>query len=51
MKTMLENAKAAKAQVAKLTTQEKNQALLAMADALLSNMGARLDRIREFYRR
>ena len=37
MKTMLENAKAAKAQVAKLTTQEKNQALLAMADALLSH--------------
>ena len=37
MKQMLENAKAAKAQVAKLTTQEKNQALLAMADALLSH--------------
>ena len=37
MKTMLENAKAAKAQVAKLTTQEKNDALLAMADALLSH--------------
>ena len=37
MKTMLENAKAAKAQVAKLTTQEKNNALLAMADALLSH--------------
>ena len=37
MKTMLENAKAAKAQVAKLTTQEKNQALLAMADTLLSH--------------
>ena len=37
MKTMLENAKAAKAQVAKLTTQEKNQALLAMADALLAH--------------
>ena len=37
MKQMLENAKAAKAQVAKLTTQEKNDALLAMADALLSH--------------
>lgn len=37
MKQMLENAKAAKAQVARLTTQEKNQALLAMADALLSH--------------
>ena len=40
MKTMLENAKAAKAQVAKLTTQEKNNALLAMADALLSHQEA-----------
>ena len=40
MKTMLENAKAAKAQVARLTTQEKNQALLAMADALLSHQEA-----------
>ena len=40
MKTMLENAKAAKAQVAKLTTQEKNQTLLAMADALLSHQEA-----------
>ena len=40
MKTMLENAKAAKAQVAKLTTQEKNDALLAMADALLSHQEA-----------
>ena len=40
MKTMLENAKAAKAQVAKLTTQEKNQALLVMADALLSHQEA-----------
>ena len=40
MKTMLENAKAAKAQVAKLTTQEKNQALLAMAAALLSHQEA-----------
>ena len=40
MKQMLENAKAAKAQVAKLTTQEKNDALLAMADALLSHQEA-----------
>ena len=40
MKTMLEKAKSAKAQVAKLTTQEKNQALLAMADALLSHQEA-----------
>ena len=40
MKQMLENAKAAKAQVAKLTTQEKNNALLAMADALLSHQEA-----------
>ena len=40
MKTMLENAKAAKAQVARLTTQEKNQALLAMAAALLSHQEA-----------
>ena len=40
MKQMLENAKAAKAQVARLTTQEKNQALLAMADALLSHQEA-----------
>ena len=40
MKQMLENAKAAKAQVAKLTTQEKNNALLAMAAALLSHQEA-----------
>ena len=40
MKQMLENAKAAKAQVAKLTTQEKNDALLAMAAALLSHQEA-----------
>ena len=37
MKTMLENAKKAKAQVAVLTTEEKNAALMAMADALLEN--------------
>ena len=37
MKTTLEQAKAAKAQVAALTTQEKNAALLAMADALLAH--------------
>jgi len=35
MKTMLENAKAAKAQVCSLTTQQKNEALFAMAQALL----------------
>ena len=34
MKTMLENAKKAKAQVCALTTEEKNAALLAMAQAL-----------------
>ena len=36
MNTMLAAAKAAKAQIAGLTTQQKNDALLAMADALLS---------------
>jgi len=40
MKTMLENAKKAKAQVAVLTTEEKNAALMAMADALLENQDA-----------
>ncbi len=35
MKTMLENAKAAKTQIARLTSEEKNAALNAMADALL----------------
>ena len=36
MKTMLEAAKAAKAEVTRLTTQQKNAALHAMADALLA---------------
>ena len=36
MKTMLEAAKAAKAEIARLTTQQKNDALNAMADALLA---------------
>ena len=37
MKTMLENAKAAKAQVSRLTSDQKNAALEAMAQALLDN--------------
>ena len=37
MKTMLENAKAAKTQIARLTTEQKNAALHAMADALIAN--------------
>ena len=37
MKAMLERARAAKAQVSRLTTEEKNAALNAMADALLEN--------------
>ena len=40
MKTMLENAKKAKARVAVLTTEEKNAALMAMADALLEDQDA-----------
>ena len=40
MKTMLENAKAAKLEVARLTTEQKNAALNAMADALLANESA-----------
>ncbi len=36
MKTMLENAKTAKAQVSRLTSEQKNAALNAMADALLA---------------
>ena len=35
MKTMLENAKAAKTEIARLTSEEKNAALNAMADALI----------------
>jgi len=37
MKTMLEAAKAAKTQIARLTTEQKNAALYAMADALIAN--------------
>ena len=37
MKTMLEAAKAAKTEITALTTQQKNAALLAMADALIAN--------------
>ncbi len=40
MKTMLENAKAAKAQVSRLTSDQKNAALNAMADALIENQAA-----------
>ena len=36
MKTMLENAKAAKTEIARLTTEQKNAALNAMADALIA---------------
>ena len=36
MKTMLEAAKAAKAEINRLTTEQKNAALIAMADALLA---------------
>ena len=40
MNTMLENARAAKAQVSRLTTAQKNAALNAMADALLAQEAA-----------
>ena len=40
MNEMLKNAKAAKASVSLLTTQQKNDALYAMADALVSNQEA-----------
>ena len=40
MYEMLNAAKAAKIQVSKLTTQQKNAALIAMADALVANAGA-----------
>lgn len=43
MKTMLENAKAAKLSISQLTTDEKNAALLAMADALLADTDAILN--------
>ena len=36
MKTMLEAAKAAKAEITRLTTEQKNAALNAMADALIA---------------
>ena len=37
MKTMLEHAKTAKTEIARLTTEQKNAALHAMADALIAN--------------
>ena len=40
MKTMLEAAKAAKTEIARLTTEQKNAALNAMADALVENEAA-----------
>ena len=40
MKTMLEAAKAAKNQISRLTTEQKNAALNAMADALVANEAA-----------
>ena len=40
MDNMLQAAKAAKSDIAQLTTQQKNSALFAMADALLSNREA-----------
>ncbi len=40
MKTMLEKAKAAKTEIARLTTDQKNAALNAMADALIANEAA-----------
>ncbi|MBQ7001479.1 MAG: glutamate-5-semialdehyde dehydrogenase [Oscillospiraceae bacterium] len=40
MKTMLENAKAAKTEIARLTPEQKNAALNAMADALIAEEGA-----------
>ena len=43
MKTMLENAKKAKLSVSRLTTDEKNAALNAMADALLAETDAILN--------
>ncbi len=43
MKTMLQAAKAAKLEVSKLTTAQKNAALLAMADALLAHEASILE--------
>ena len=40
---LLQGAKAAKARLAALSTQEKNQALLAMAQALVDQTGAILE--------
>ena len=43
MQTMLENAKKAKFEITQLTTEQKNAALLAMADALIANEKAILE--------
>ena len=43
MQTMLENAKKAKLEITQLTTEQKNAALLAMADALTENEAAILE--------
>ena len=43
MKTMLENARAVKGQIACLTEQQKNDGLFAMADALLAAQAAILE--------
>ena len=43
MQTMLENAKKAKFEITQLTTEQKNAALLAMADALITNEKAILE--------
>ena len=43
MQTMLENAKKAKFEITQLTTEQKNAALLAMADALTENEAAILE--------
>ena len=40
MKTMLEAAKTAKTEITRLTTEQKNAALYAMADALIAHQGA-----------
>ena len=40
MKQMLQQAKAAKIEITRLTTDQKNAALLAMADALIANEAA-----------
>ena len=43
MQTMLENAKKAKFEITRLTTEQKNAALYAMADALIANEAAILE--------